>query len=89
MFGLQTGVGVKIPRPAKYPGRGILTPHLKAQQIPYDIKKLLQYFMLFFLIELIPLVGIKNFFHILGLESGMGVKIPQPGYLDPHQVICF
>ena len=31
----------------------------------------------------------KNFFHILGLESGMGVKIPQPGYFDPHPVICF
>ena len=38
MFGLQTGVGVKISRP------GYLDPpptywFLKAQQIPYDIKK--------------------------------------------------
>ena len=28
----------------------------------------------------------KKIVHMLGLESGVGVKIPRPGYLDPHPV---
>ena len=31
----------------------------------------------------------KNIFYIFGLESGVGVKIPWLGYIDPHPLICF
>ena len=31
----------------------------------------------------------KLFFHKFGLESGVGFKIPWPGYLDPHPFNCF
>ena len=89
MFVLQTGVGVKIPWP------GYLDPpptylFLKAQQIPYDIKKNCCSFSCHSC-NRINSTGLnkKKMFHILVLESGMGVKIPQPGYLDPHPLFVF
>ena len=74
---------------SRYPGRGILTPtHLfvsKSLTNTICCQKLLQYFMLFF--NRINSIGLnkKIFFHIFGLESGVGVKIPQPsrGILTP------
>ena len=85
MFGLQTGVGVKIPRP-RYLDPHTLICFLKLNKY-YMISKTVAVFHVIHVIELIPLVWIKKLFHIFGLESGVGVKIPWPGYLDPHPLI--
>ena len=62
MFGLQTGVGVKIPRP------GYLDPHpylfLKAQQTQYDKKNCCSF-------SCYSCNGINFFSHIrLGIRDG-------------------
>ena len=56
MFGLQTGVGVKIPWPG-YLDSPPTYLFLKAQQIPYDIKKkTVAVFHVILVIELIPMI---------------------------------
>ena len=76
-------MGVKIPQP------GILTP---TQLFVFKSSKNLTMISNCCILscyhsDKINSVGLNNrFFHIFGLESGVGDKIPWPGYLDPTQL---
>ena len=81
------GGGQDTPAAVSWPPTSYL--FLNAQQIPYAVKNCCS--ISCYSCNRINSIGLnkKNFFHIFGLESGMGVKIPKPAYLDPHPVICF
>ena len=86
IIGFESGVG------SRYPSRGILTPtQLFVFKSSINTTMISNFCILScYNCDKINSIGLnENFFHIFGLESGVGVKIPQPGYLDPHSVICF
>ena len=53
------------------------------------ILKTVTIFHVIILNKLILLVWIKRYFSHIWLAIRVGVKIPRPGYLDPHPLICF